>query len=510
MQLRTHSAKLRHLPLGGKLGFDMEKDDPGRNIEDDEGVTYKEGLCRKDLKHFQDYVESTTTHGVVRVFGGNATYLKRFVWLVIFLASFSGLLAIFVNRAQRLRSSPKSTTLEYTQASTIPLPAVTVCNQNPLKVTYLEREGLLDFFDCWLGTPNNTVRSCAGLLPEMAARRPLVDILSDGGQSEQELLQLCLFHNDTCDGRGISVRRVFVNSRLCYTVNSDLNPALSITNPQQALYLYLNLNNSAFTGLATDFGASVIIHSPGVPPSLEMAIRVPAGFRAFITLSVQKQQLLEPVYGKCTRFRNLEYYPGIYNVPACIRNEEFRSVAENCRCLHPEATGQNPSGLPKCNLTQLDCVFVYSDTSNAPISNICPVVCNSVLYQPTVSYTVTPEFRAPASENNMSVASYGNSQVQIQLGSLRTLTITENAAYELGDFFSDIGGNMGLFLGASVISLFEFIMLISDELMDRVLQVWRLKKLIVGKLTVCKHFSSQTDKMDAEKDFQAFKGAERS
>ena len=153
---------------------------------------------------------------------------------------------------------------------------------------------------------------------------------------------------------------------------------------------------------------------------------------------------------------------------------------------------------------------MYSDTSNAPISNICPVVCNSVLYQPTVSYTVTPEFRAPASENNMSVASYGNSQVQIQLGSLRTLTITENAAYELGDFFSDIGGNMGLFLGASVISLFEFIMLISDELMDRVLQVWRLKKLIVGKLTICKHFSSQTDKMDTEKDFQAFKGAERS
>lgn len=485
----------------------MEKDDPGRNIEDDEDVTYKEGLCRKDLKHVQDYVESTTTHGVVRVFGGTATYLKRFVWLVIFLASFSGLLAIFVNRAQRLHSRPKSTTLEYTQASAIPLPAVTVCNQNPLKVTYLEREGLLDFAECWLGTPNTTVSSCAGLLPEMAARRPLVDILLEGGQSKQELLQLCIFHNDTCDGRGVSVNPVFVNSRLCY---SDLNSTLSITNPQQALYLFLNLNNSAFTGIATDFGASVIVHSPDVPPRLETAVRVPAGFKAFITLSVQKQELLEPVYVKCTSFRNLEYYPGIYNVPACIRNEEFRSVAENCRCLHPEATGQNPSGLPKCNLTQLDCIIVYSDTSDVPIGNICPVVCNSVLYQPTVSYTVTPEFRAPAPDNNMSVASYGNSEVQIQFGSLQTLMITENVAYELGDFFSDIGGNMGLFLGASVISLFELIMLISDELMDRVLQVWRLKKLIVSKLAIRKHFNSRTDKMNTEINFQAYKAAKRS
>ena len=482
----------------------MEKDQE-RNIEDEENVTYKEGLCRKDLKHVQEYVESTTTHGVVRVFGGNSTYLKRFVWLVIFLASFSGLLAIFVNRAQRLQSRPVSTALEYNQASSLSFPAVTVCNQNPLKVTYLEREGLLDFFNCWIGRLNNTVSTCAPFLPQMAAQRSLVDILTDGGQTEEEFLELCFFHNDTCKGRGISVRPVFVNSRLCYTVNSDRSTPLSTTNPQQALNLFLNLNNSAFSDLATDFGASVIIHSPGTPPRLELAIRVPAGFMAFITLSVQEQRLLEPLYGKCTPFRKLEYYPGIYNVPACIRNEEFRRVAEGCQCLHPEAPpGQNPSGLPECNLSQLDCVAVYSDTSDVPINTLCPIVCNTVLYQPAVSYTVTPEFRAPAPDDNVSAASFGNSKVQIQFGSFQTLVITENAAYELGDFFSDIGGNMGLFLGASIISLLELVMLIADELMDRVLQIWRLKKLIASKLARHTHSNSQVKTMDTGKDFQAF------
>ena len=484
--------------------FDMEREQE-RNLEDDDDVTYKEGLCRKDLKHVQDYVESTTTHGVVRVFGGNATYLKRFVWLIIFLASFSGLLTIFVNRAQRLHNAPKSTTLDYSQASSLPFPAVTVCNQNPLKVTYLEREGLLDFFICWLDRPNSTVSSCAAVLPEMAAQRPLIDVLTDGGQSEKEFLQWCFFHNDTCKGRGISVQPVFVNSRPCFTINSDVNTTLSATNPQQALNLVLNLNNSAFFGFASDFGASIIIHPPRDPPRLEMAIRVPAGFKAFITLTVQQQKLLEPVYGKCTPFRKLEYFPDVYNVPACIRNEEFRIVAENCRCLHPEASaGQNPTALPKCNISQLDCVTVYSDTSNVPINTICPVACESVLYQPMVSYSVTPEFRPPVPGGNLSTGLYGNSEVQIQFGSLQTLIITENAAYELGDFFSDIGGNMGLFLGASIISLFEFIMLISDELMDRVLQVWRLRKLIVSKLLKRSNSISQPDKMDTGKDFQAF------
>lgn len=316
-----------------------KKEQQERHIEARDDVTCKEGLCRKDLKHVQQYVESTTTHGVVRVFGGDATYVKRFVWLVIFLASFSGLLIIFVNRAERLSSAPKSTTLEYSQVPSLLFPAVTVCNQNTLKRTYLEREGLLEFFACVFSVSDT---DCTAMLPVSTAHRPLVDVLIDGGQPEEELLQSCTFHNDTCKGRGISVQRTFVNSELCYTINSDMNTTLSVTNPQQALSLVLNLNNSAFFDIATDYGASIIIHPPDIPPRGELAIRVPAGFKAFLTLSVQRQHLLQPAYGKCTPFKELEYYPGVYNVPACIRNVEFMRVADNCGCLHPEAPqGQN-------------------------------------------------------------------------------------------------------------------------------------------------------------------------
>ena len=485
----------------------MEKKEQERNVEDRDHVTYREGLCRKDLKHVQQYVESTTTHGVVRVFGGDATYVKRFVWLLIFLASFSGLLVIFVNRAERLRSTPKSTTLEYNQVSSLDFPAVTICNQNTLKGTFLEREGLVDFFECLFNVSSTS--DCTSLLPsDAAAQWPLVDVLIEGGQSEEEFLQFCFFHNDTCEGRGINVQRTFVNSEVCYTLNSDMTKTLSVTNPQQALYLELNLNNSAFSGIATEYGASIIIHPPDVPPRLELAVRVPAGFKTFITLSVQTQRLLRPAYGKCTPFQDLEYYPGVYNIPACIRNQEFKQVADGCGCLHPEAPqDQNPNNLTKCSLSQLGCVTIYSDTSAVSINTICPVACQSVLYQPTVSYTTLQNFITLSPGDSLTAASFGNSEVQIQFPSLQTLQVTETEAYGVGDFFSDIGGNMGLFLGASIISLFEFIMLISDELMDRVLQVWRLRKLIVSKWKKNSTSNSQSNKLKGDpegNDFQAF------
>ena len=41
-------------------------------------------------------------------------------------------------------------------------------------------------------------------------------------------------------------------------------------------------------------------------------------------------------------------------------------------------------------------------------------------------------------------------------------TVEDVAAYELSDFAADLGGQMGLFLGASINSLSEFLELLVD------------------------------------------------
>ena len=100
-------------------------------------------MFSKDSSTFKKYVESTTAHGVARIFKGKSV-IRRLFWLIIVLTAAGVCLYNISDRIQFLVSSPTSTTVSVTRRTTLTFPAVTVCNLNSLRFGELEKRNLTD------------------------------------------------------------------------------------------------------------------------------------------------------------------------------------------------------------------------------------------------------------------------------------------------------------------------------------------------------------------------------
>jgi hypothetical protein len=392
----------------------------------------------------------------------------------------SGLLYFIVERAVRLNSAQKSTSLDIIQASELSFPSITFCNANSIKDTYLARRNLTDFFDClFLLTLLGIDGNCTKLIPDDFKNLTIRDLYLEGGQSAEVLFQDCVYNNELCkDVEGFTYVPGIYQLQLCYTVNSVGN--LTAQNTRQHLYFSLHLNNSAFEfytdlplPIPQTLGASVTIHTPGQPPAIESGLQIPAGFVGYISLTYSNRSLLEPRYGSCSRNTRLKYYP-TYSVAACHTEVSIDQVLKGCGCVSPSAPPGVISGYPDCTISDTSCVFTYSDITDVNLNVVCPQPCLGGTYDSQLSYSLSSSFRAPSTGQPVSGGSFSDEVgVIVRFSSFSVTQVTENIAYGAGDFVSDIGGQMGLFIGASIVSVCELLVWIIDELKDRVFQVWR-------------------------------------
>ena len=102
-------------------------------------------MCKKDSKKFTKYVESTTAHGVVRIFSGKSK-IRRLFWAVVFLGAMAGCLYNISNRIIFLLGNPTSTTLQLVSEENLTFPAVTICNLNSVRRDFLQERDLFYFF----------------------------------------------------------------------------------------------------------------------------------------------------------------------------------------------------------------------------------------------------------------------------------------------------------------------------------------------------------------------------
>ena len=437
-------------------------------------LTYKEALLRKNATRFEDYIENTTTHGVVRIYRG-PSWIRRILWLCVVILVLSGLLYFIVERAIRLNSAQKSTSLDIIQASELSFPAITLCNANPVKDTYLTSRNLTGYFECLVDLLAGNNSDCNQHIPNDLNDLTIKELYVEGGQSAEELFKVCLYNNSECtDVEDFNYVPGIYQFQLCYTINGNGN--LIAQNTRQQVSVKLNLNNSAFDANSltdSELGASVTIHTPGQPPAIESGLQIPAGFVGYISLTYSNQSLLEPRYGSCSRNTRLKYYP-TYSVAACHTEVSIDQVLKGCGCVSPSAPPGAISGYPDCTIKDTLCVLLYSDITDANLNVVCPQPCLGGTYDSQLSYSLSSSFRAPSPGQPVSGGSFSDEVgVIVRFSSFSVTQVTENIAYGAGDFVSDIGGQMGLFIGASIVSVCELLVWIIDELKDRVFQVWR-------------------------------------
>ena len=124
-------------------------------------MAWKDRLFNKDASTFKKYIESTTAHGVVRIFKGKSI-IRRLFWLIIVVTAAGGCLYNISDRIRFLVSNPTSTTISVTRRTTLTFPAVTVCNLNSLRIGELDERNLTDLIQSatFLVSEEGATESC--------------------------------------------------------------------------------------------------------------------------------------------------------------------------------------------------------------------------------------------------------------------------------------------------------------------------------------------------------------
>ena len=231
----------------------------------------------------------------------------------------------------------------------------------------------------------------------------------------------------------------------------------------------------------------IFLHSKeAVPLLLNSAASAKPGFSTEIVIQkVKISRLTSPFRSNCTanRENSTNFYPGNYTLNGCMLSQLGSRAYEKCGFVQPILKKYFPrnSTQGKINFTCLAEVSVQTHKTN------CHPPCWEEKYK-IISRDETKwpfgedlqmlkdiTYRAfgfwPTDEYIMS--SYG--RISISYDKLEELHHTEKEHSTTATLLSDIGGLMGIFLGASLISVAEILIMGSSLLFNLVtkIKVWR-------------------------------------
>ncbi|XP_074199141.1 acid-sensing ion channel 2 isoform X1 [Camelus bactrianus] len=449
-------------------------------------------------------------HGLRHMCAGRAaaggSFQRRALWVLAFCTSLGLLLSWSSNRLLYWLSFPSHTRVHREWSRQLPFPAVTVCNNNPLRFPRLSK-GDLYYAGHWLGLllPNRTARPLVSELlrgdePRRQWFRKLADFrlflpprhfegisaafMDRLGHQLEDMLLSCKYRGELCGPHNFS--SVFTKYGKCYMFNSgeDGKPLLTTVKggTGNGLEIMLDIQQDEYLPIwgeteETTFeaGVKVQIHSQSEPPFIqELGFGVAPGFQTFVATQEQRLTYLPPPWGECRSSEmGLDFFP-VYSITACRIDCETRYIVENCNCRMVHMPGDAPFCTPE---QHKECAEPALGLLAEKDSNycLCRTPCNLTRYNKELSMVKIPsKTSAKYLEKKFNKSEKYISEnilvLDIFFEALNYETIEQKKAYEVAALLGDIGGQMGLFIGASILTileLFDYIYeLIKEKLLD--------------------------------------------
>nr|XP_012374875.2 acid-sensing ion channel 1 isoform X4 [Dasypus novemcinctus] len=432
----------------------------------------------------QAFASSSTLHGLAHIFSYERLSLKRALWALCFLGSLAVLLCVCTERVQYYFHYHHVTKLDEVAASQLTFPAVTLCNLNEFRFSQVSKNDLYHAGEL-LALLNNRYE-----IPDtqMADEKQL-EILQDkanfrsfkpkpfnmrefydrAGHDIHDMLLSCHFRGEVCSAEDFKV--VFTRYGKCYTFNSgrDGRPRLKTMKggTGNGLEIMLDIQQDEYLPVwgetdETSFeaGIKVQIHSQDEPPFIDqLGFGVAPGFQTFVACQEQRLIYLPPPWGTCKAVTMDSDFFDSYSITACRIDCETRYLVENCNCRMVHMPGDAPYCTPEqykeCADPALD-FLVEKDQEYC----VCEMPCNLTRYGKELSMVKIPSKASAkylAKKFNKSEQYIGENILVLDIffEVLNYETIEQKKAYEIAGLLGDIGGQMGLFIGASILTVLE-------------------------------------------------------
>uniref|UniRef100_G1QDW4 Bile acid-sensitive ion channel n=1 Tax=Myotis lucifugus TaxID=59463 RepID=G1QDW4_MYOLU len=428
---------------------------------------------RKKFDH--DFAISTSFHGLHNIVR-NRSKIRKVIWLAVVLGSVSLVVWQIYSRLVNYFTWPTTTSVEVQYVEKIEFPAVTFCNLNRFQTEAVAKFGVIFF----LWNIVSKVLHLQEIRANSTGFKEAIDFLAsqqnfsiaefvrkNGFYLNNSTLLKCDFFGKPCGSQDFA--HVFTEYGNCFTFNHDENIEAreKVSVSGRGLSLLFNVNQEEFTDDPTlgfvDAGIIFVIHSPKKVPQFDgLGLSSPVGMHARVTIRQLKtvhQEYHANSYFQIIKLDNWKHF----HSHGCLRQALNKAESRLCHLLHKgKGIECDLQKFYNCVSPTLDHIEVNELCTMGTHNSSCPVPCEETEYPATISYSTFPSRKALkhlSKKLNQSQKYIRENLVNIEINysDLNYKITQQQKAVSVSELLADVGGQLGLFCGASMITIIEII-----------------------------------------------------
>ncbi|XP_011408196.1 PREDICTED: acid-sensing ion channel 5-like [Amphimedon queenslandica] len=442
--------------------------------------------CHLHDRYLKEFLDDNTIGGINHIFRGRSK-VRRLLWALIFIGSIVACITLISISFQTFLEKPTASTITViTQDDEgVSFPSVTICNLNLERnesdmvadTGYLLMNHIFNPDENFHLTGLNSsflLNSCNAISDSFPASFRNTTLWNS--QHPQETLDKLIHFCGFVSGINSAVipckdafKPVLTSAGICYTFNGS-NNRIHSTGVRYGLKLILNIQQEERPSFNGKSGVKLIVHDGRdiARPNLYGIDVAPAhAVDVGVRRKASKDETNE---ADCIDSKELPFFSEYrYSQFACRQNAIVENLATSCDCsIHPDRPSSGPySSTPHCTFDKGCCVLEQYQTFNPELA--CPLPCYFPYYEHTASYSSFPNGRYLnylVEETNMSVDYIKDNflSINVFVDDLQLTTTITKYTFGVAELLGEIGGQMGLFLGISIISIVEVVVLFLDEL----------------------------------------------
>ncbi|XP_035665145.1 acid-sensing ion channel 1C-like isoform X4 [Branchiostoma floridae] len=446
------------------------------------------------------FAGNATMHGISHIFTEGSFSFRRFLWAAAFLVCFGMVSYNGYDRVMYYLSYPRVTKLDELEAQMMNFPAITMCNLNPFRFSKVTKDDLWqvghaleildenkklahsEFVDPeHLSTLRRLAEFGPGYVPKDKDSFSMKEFYNRTAHQIQDMVLECSYRGTKCSWANFTV--VFTRYGKCYTFNSGSpnQPVLKTLKGGigNGVEFFLDVQQEDYMPawgesdeVTFEVGFKIQLHTQEEPPFIhELGFGVGPGMQYYVSTQEQRITYLPAPWGQCKAENDLTFDFAKYTTSACRIDCETKFVVSQCGCKMVHMPGNFPICTPdvyvECADQALD-FLVKSDNKKC----VCDTPCNTTRYNLFMSHVKFPSEQAV----KYLARKYGKPEdyfrkntlvLNVFFEALNYETIEQQKAYEVASLLGDIGGQMGLFIGASILTILELFDYLYEVLKDK-------------------------------------------
>ncbi|XP_063968182.1 acid-sensing ion channel 1B-like isoform X1 [Lytechinus pictus] len=411
------------------------------------------------------------------------SWCRRLGWLIILICAVTACTIMIAERSFYFASSPLSVDISVNQTSAeLTFPKVVICNFNLFVKSKTQARPAVDkvlrIYENSRYNPNKNITLSEEEVEEIR-KHDMTEIYNELKHTKEDMFIRVVF-----GGQQVlleDIVPVFTTFGVCYQINDgqDGRKLLKAAGAGRAfgLSMILNVEQDKYyynTFLKDAVGFSIHLLDQNDTTYLHQeGFQVGPGTSTAVSITARQIYNEEPPYGVCGETKLQYYYK--YSRNKCLVECLAQAVVSACGCRTPSLPGNAPVcdaiAVGTCTNIFFEPRFQHGSLHLEPCE--CPLNCQERDFLVGVSTTKYPShFRARLLEeyirdgvlNILNTTSINSSYIEdnfvsidLFFSDINTMVVTQKAAYTFWALMSDIGGSLGLWLGGSLLTLFEIL-----------------------------------------------------